>query len=385
MAMKGYHSYRGRQGFGRKLAAFFLVLILIAACAFIFLQRYIIYADDGTFYLDIPFLNNLLDSAGPDQSPDDQEQEFDLIVDPPQDESSAPEDTESDPDNEQTEEHGQSEESEEIGQPAAETYIVRRLIDLDGLLTEAATLTDGLSAAGADGFVFLAKDREGYIRYQSAVAADKALVSDGISREMIAELCAMEGVYTVARISCMRDPIYAFANMAAAGICKSNGYVWYENDRGGHWMDAEKEAARNYVIALAVECAQLGFDELMLENVCYPYRGNLYKIDYTGNTMSKTEALVLFLEELNAALEPYGVRISLLLEENVVLGLADNTEHTGFIPQSLLPLVDAVYVSTMDESAAREGMMVLLSGQNVPALVPIVSEATDAKGWYLTN
>ena len=58
MALKGYSSYRGRQGFWRRLLIVVLVLILVAACGFLFLQRYITYSDDGSFRLDLPFSLN---------------------------------------------------------------------------------------------------------------------------------------------------------------------------------------------------------------------------------------------------------------------------------------------------------------------------------------
>ena len=32
-------------------------------------------------------------------------------------------------------------------------------------------------------------------------------------------------------------------------------------------------------MGLAVECAALGFDELLLEELCYPTKGNTYKIE----------------------------------------------------------------------------------------------------------
>ena len=53
--------------------------------------------------------------------------------------------------------------------------------------------------------------------------------------------------------------------MESAGICQPNGYIWYDYDLN-HWLEPEKEAARRYVIDLALECAQMGFDELMLED-----------------------------------------------------------------------------------------------------------------------
>lgn len=390
MALKGYHSYRGRQSALRVLLVIVLSLVLVAACAFLLLQRYITYSDDGSFYLDLPFELNwdipfLQDGDDADVQDDDPEQDVNLIVDDPQkDESNeaGSEDGEQGTSQEQ-EPAGEREETEPV--PKDEGYIIRRLIGLSQLPQEAAALKDTLAAAGADGFVFLTKDREGNVFYQSAAAHANAVTADAVSRELVTELCAQAGVYTVARLSCMRDPIYAKANMAETGVCQPNGYIWYENDRGGHWMDAEKEAARSYLIAFAVECAQLGFDELLLENVSYPYRGKLYKIDYSGNTMSKTDALVLFLNELKAALEPYGVRLSLLLSDEEIRGLADNISDTGFIPQEILPLVDAVYVSTPDEEVSRREMEIILGGADVPELVPIVGEAAAEGGWYLTN
>lgn len=387
MALKGYHSYRGRQGALRRLLVIVLLLVLIAACAFLFLQRYITYSDDGSFYLDLPFELNwelpfLTDGDDPEKTDDEEKQDVNLIVDRPPEEQ--PGTDEQKPEEEKPEEP----DPEETPVPEQEKpvpYVERRLIGLETVPQDDAALAQMLAEQGADGFVFLAKDREGNVFYQSAVANANAVSGESVSRELLTALCAREGVYTVARLSCMRDPVYGRANMAEAGICQNNGYIWYENDRGGHWLDAEKEAARRYLIDFAVECAQLGFDELLLENVCYPYRGNLYKINYSGNVMSKTDALALFLDELRNALEPYGVRISLLLEEDTVRGLAENTEDTGFIPQQLLPLVDAVYVSTADAETVRQEMTILLGEENVPVLVPVVSEATEDAGWYLVS
>ena len=382
MALKGYHSYRGRSGVLRRLLVIVLLLVLIAACAFLFLQRYITYSDDGSFYLDLPFEINwelpfLNDGDDPEKTDDEEKQDVNLIVDRPPEEQTGTED--------QKPEEPDPEETPVPEQEKPVPYVERRLIGLEVVPQDEAALAQMLTEQGADGFVFLAKDREGNVFYQSAVANANAVSGESVSRELLTDLCAREGVYTVARLSCMRDPIYGRANMAEAGVCQRNGYIWYENDRGGHWLDAEKEAARRYLIDFAVECAQLGFDELLLENVCYPYRGNLYKIDYSGNSMGKTDALALFLNELRSALEPYGVRISLLLEENTVRGLAENTSDTGFIPQQLLPLVDAVYVSTADAETVRQEMTILLGEENVPVLVPLVSEATEAAGWYLVS
>lgn len=383
MALKGYNSYRGRQGFWRRLLVVVLVLILIAACAFLFLQRYITYSDDGSFYLDLPFEINWKipffseDNKEPEKTPG-ADQNMNLIVERPQEDEEKGDDGSED----QTTEEPPVDDP--VGKEPSEPYLPPRLIELAELPQDEAALIDTLAAVGADGFVFEAKNDLGKVSYASAVAASGAVGEAAVSRDLVGRLCAEENVYTVAKISCFRDPVYAFANMQTAGICQSGGYIWYDYDLQ-HWLDPEKEAARQYVIALALECAQLGFDELLLEDLHYPTRGKLHKIDYSKNTMEKSDALLLFLEELKDALEPYGVRLSLLLEENVVLGLAEDTADSGFDARTILPMVDAVYVATADAETVRSGMNTFLEGMDAPVLIPIVTEATAEAGWCLVG
>ena len=385
MALKGYHSYRGRQGIWRRLFVALLVLILIAACAFLFLQRYITYSDDGSFYLELPFeldwkIPFLDDDSKDTEMTPGADQDMNLVVDRP------PEDPEEGGEGQEDQTTGEEPpENDPVQEDTSEPYLPLRLVELSDLPQDEASLIDTLVAAGADGFVFRVKKDLGKVSYASTVAIADAIEETAVSYELLARLCAQEDVYTVASINCFHDSLYAFANMAAAGICQSNGYIWYESDMGGHWLDAEKEAARNYIINFALECAQLGFDELLLDGVQYPTRGKLHKIDYSQNTMGKTEALVLFLTELEKALEPYGVRISLRLDEDVARGLTDNTADSGFDVQAILPLVDSVYVATDDAEAVYQEMELLLTGESVPVLIPVVNEVTTESSWCLVG
>ncbi len=369
MALKGYHSYRGRQGFWRGILAFVLVLILIAACGFLFLQRFVTYSDDGSFRLDLPIFDRLgigqepADQAG-ETSGDQPAKDVNLVI----------EDTKEDEPEQTVEE-----------QPPVHTqvtYSPRRLLGFSALPADETELLASLEAVGADGFVFTAKADKGGVSYVSTVAPPEFISGDAVSAEQVSALCAVENIYTVAKINCFHDSQYAFANMEAAGICQKNGYIWYDFGRN-HWLDPEKEAARAYVIDLALECAQMGFDELLLEDMCYPPSGNLHKIDYSKNAMEKVDALALFLTELRRELEPYGVRISLLLEEPELLGTAENVNKTGVVAQQLLPMVDAVYTMTADPEAAKAAVDALVGSDNAPMLIPVVSDETATGGWYL--
>ena len=52
---KGYRSYRGRTSKGKIALAVLLVLIILAAVGFLWLQEYIVYDRDGSFHLELPW------------------------------------------------------------------------------------------------------------------------------------------------------------------------------------------------------------------------------------------------------------------------------------------------------------------------------------------
>lgn len=361
---KGYQSYRGRHSAGTRLLIILLAVILVAACGFLVIQRYISYTYDGRMYVDLPLVGRIdlptpPRAADPDpQEAGDQEPEVNLVVDAPQ----APA------------QPADSAEPEPEPQPPAPVYGERRLVELAALPADGAALPAQLAGAGANGFAYQVRDDTGLVHYASSAALKKAVAADAPAAETVSALCGLEGTVAVARFNALHDSYYAFANMKDAAICQRNGYVWYDN-RSYHWLDPAKELARSYVIGLAMECAQLGFDEILLEEFAYPTDGKLQKIDYSGNTIGKAEALTLLLQQLRDALEPYGTRLSLLLTEELLQ--TGVNEESGQSLAALLPLVDAVYVSTADPASAQALLTAAAAGGEVPALVVLTPAAID--------
>jgi hypothetical protein len=84
-------------------------------------------------------------------------------------------------------------------------------------------------------------------------------------------------VYTVARLSCFRDE--RLADIYECCIHSNSGYRW--KDFGGiHWVSPASEQVQDYLVTLAVELAELGFDEILLTDLVYPTQGKLDKIAY---------------------------------------------------------------------------------------------------------
>lgn len=352
---KGYQSYRGRQPAGLRLLIVLLVLILVVACGFLFAQRYIVYTEDGGMYLDLPFMRLDLPTPPPPAEPDPPPQaepelpDVELVIDEPEPPP------------------------EEPPEPV-DVYGERRLLELPALPADAAALQGMLSAAGANGFLFQVRDDTGLVKYTSTAAWPKAVAKDAADAGTLSALCAGGDAVAAARFNCLHDSYYAFDNMKDAAICQKNGYVWYDS-KSYHWIDPEKELTRSYIISLAVECAQLGFDELVLEELCYPTLGKLQKIDYSGNTMGKAEALALLLTQLREALEPYGTRLSLLLPEALLQSGGD--AESGQDLAVLLPLVDAVYVETADPAGVQALLTAAAGEGSVPELVPMLAAAGE--------
>ena len=363
VASKGYQNYRGRRLTRDKLLIALLVLILLGACLFLAAQRFIVYNDDGSMRLELPFLQLDLPMLLPEQEetdpPPEEEppQTVDLVIEPP----AEPAEPEAEP------------------EPEPPAFGERRLVELEALPADAPALAETLSAAGANGFLCRVRDNTGRIFFSTPTGQEKAVSAGEAETEQLRVLCAAEGV-AAARFNCFHDSYYAFVNMAAAAICQSSGYVWYDN-MSYFWLDPAKEQARSYVTSLAVECAQMGFDELLLEEMHYPTAGKLQKISYQNNTIGKTDALVLFLTELKAALEPYGIRLSLLLGEDL-LNAGSNAE-SGQDLAALLPLVDAVYTVTGDPAGAQAILDAYAGGEG-PELVPMTTAPQDGQ-WCIAG
>lgn len=357
---RGYQSYRGRRSKKNLLVVVLLAVILVAALVFWFVQSTVTYTDDGQIRISLPFRREDGGSGegeGEDREPEPPTVDVQLTVGDPE---------------ELGQEGGAESEGAPEPSPAPEPEpapaFVRHLLAFADIPQDAGALEQAVGQAGAEGFMVTVRDDTGRVYYTSAAAQTDAAEKAAVSAEGLAALCA-GGRVAAARFNCFHDSYFAFVNMKNAGICQGNGYIWYDS-RSYHWLDPDKDDARAYVISLAVECAQLGFDELVLEEMCYPTSGKLQKIDYSGNTRTKPEALGQFLTELRTALEPYGTKVALLLSEEAIT--SGGSEESGVDLAALLPKVDAVYAQVAD-AAAAQARLAELCPENTPVLVALTA------------
>ena len=184
--------------------------------------------------------------------------------------------------------------------------------------------------------------------------------------------------YTIGRISTLHDSLYAYKHMTDAAVCQLTGFVWYDTN-STHWLAPEKQAARQYVTDLVTECAQMGFDELLLDDFHYPREGRLSRIKTDERTMTQQEALMLLSDDLHAALEQAGYKGKLSVCVDADIALAGSEEKSGIVMSELAEMFDRVYVKVTAEQL--ESVTEAMKAYDVE-FVPIVGEATDS-GSYL--
>lgn len=313
---RGYSSYHGRTSPGKIFLIILLVLVIAAASVFLLLQRYIVYDASGTPHLELPQKESLEEAAASVSASSSADAPLNVTVEKPQ---------------------------------GAETLTgVQLSADPASWLTAANSLT----SAGENAYCVTMKASGGAVEYESAVTgASLSKTAQAAS----AELPALLGTdaWSVARISCLRDSAYARANLDAAGLKNTGDYLFYDGNNE-NWLDPAKQGTQDYLSALAGECAQMGFQEILLTDLSYPTKGKLSKINAGG--APKSENLKALVTAVKAALAQYGVKLSVELPAEVISNGVD--ADAGLSLSDIAPLVDRVYAQAAADQvpALREAV-----------------------------
>ncbi|MBI4086512.1 hypothetical protein HY416_00820 [Candidatus Kaiserbacteria bacterium] len=116
------------------------------------------------------------------------------------------------------------------------------------------------------------------------------------------EILHQKNIYVIGRITVFQDPYYSARHPELAVTRASDGAVWRDR-KGLSFIDVGAKAYWNYIVTLAVESYDLGFDELNFDYVRYPSDGNMQDIAFThSGGKNKQENLELFFEYLHGAL-----------------------------------------------------------------------------------
>ena len=248
MRAKGYGAYRGRPRWKTVLKIVLvtlLLLVVLAAALMVYLERYLVVTGEGV-RLELPFFQN-------------QEQEQEQVSPSPT--------------------PGQSEPVVVVTPTPVPTPTVLEPVSLELTSLLAGTAAQETAAAGGNAALFDMKSDSGALAYVSSV---ERAVSGGLSADdptlngAITSALEEEGLYAIARVSCFKDNDLSNEDRSLA-VTTNSGYRWTDPE-GIRWVSPTSAEVRDYITEVCVELAELGFDEIMLDNAGYPPEGNLHYI-----------------------------------------------------------------------------------------------------------
>jgi len=202
-----------------------------------------------------------------------------------------------------------------------------------------------IKRGGANALVVNIKSDHGQLVYPSAIPLAKEIGARNVttihSLSDLVNSAHAQNIYIIARIVTFKDDPLATSKPEDA-IHLADGSLFHDRE-GLHWTDEFRPEVRAYNIAIAVEAAKAGFDEVQFDYVRFP--DSTAKLIVSGPTdeQHRVEAISSFLGEAHAALVPYNV----FLSADIFGYTFWNTNDTG-IGQQLNHLVDKVdYICPM--------------------------------------
>ena len=342
---RGYNSYRGRTPKWRIALMALLVVVILAAVAVMALSRFIVYDEEGTPQMELPWQ----EEPAVEPAEEISEPPLDLTIEEP-----------------------------------VKPRVLRGFCTPVPLTRESWSDSNDRAKESFDcnAAAVTLKDAAGNVYFNSTTALPGTVQlqeeTDAALAEVVAYCQSTEG-HSIARLSCFHDPKAANRDVENMGLKNTGGYIFYDGNNS-QWLDPAKPAAREYLCGLAKEAAELGFDEILLTDVSYPTVGKLNKIDYGEG--EKGGHLADFLEEMRAALAPYGVMLSIEVPKAVISQGAD--ENAGLLLADIAPKVDRIYAPT-DAAEIPALAQAVRTASQFAEFVPELAEADPAVDNFLVS
>jgi LysM repeat protein len=176
---------------------------------------------------------------------------------------------------------------------------------------------DLLDSTEFNAIVIDAKGDHGWISYPTQVPLAREVGADHPTAkdfETVMQQLKAREIYTIARIVTFKDtpfaksyPEYAVKTNSSDGGTE----LWLDRDELG-WTDPFLKPVWDYNIQIAVEAAQLGFDEIQFNFVRFPNKSQMGAPQFSQQATreSRVAAVSAFLSAARGQLSPLGVKIS---------------------------------------------------------------------------
>ena len=245
--------------------------------------------------------------------------------------------------------------------------------------------------------MFELKKEDGYLAWysDSATAFSYGLnMASTDSKEFLTNQISQlkqEDIYLVAQISACIDGLFG---SHCPSVTIKNQYGYDYGDAKGYYVDPYSPLVRNYIVELCSELYDMGFDEVVLSNVCCPIIDEdddteLYFTGEMSTTPTKVGAVSGFVVNVSDALSERGTdkRLSAYVDTATARVRADSSN--GQDGPLFMKVFDRVYLNT-DRYAYQYNCQDFESsvtiGDIYDRLVPVViNYLPDTTSWILID
>lgn len=257
-------SYRTRQLLRRSFSTVLtvtLALLVVLLCLLLWLQRFVVYTDEGV----------VLDFSQPKDLSQSQ------LPEPPKD---APQFTI----------HYRDDPFRDGLQQLSGFYI-----DPEDLMADPEAVRTRLELLPAGTPVLLdVKGYRGYFYYSTRVGKTTSGSYDMSKMDALIRYLVDSDLYVIARMSALRDFDLAHHNNSY-GLYTTSSVLYADRSSYGlgYWLDPTNSKVTDYLVAVIKELRDLGFDEVVLSNFCFPTADNLaFKGDREAAISEAAQSLV---------------------------------------------------------------------------------------------
>lgn len=236
-------SYRARRNLSR-LGITLLILILVVTvvwlCWVIWLERYVVYSDEGA---KLNFDISAEDLSGVEAVPPAAGETIGIYYNEG--------DQLIDPDN-------------------SLTQLVGYYVDTATLMGGVAPVRQQIEAL-APGTAIMVDMKSIYGNFFYSTKISGAPTADAIDTAAMDQLISYlesSSLYTIARVPALRDRDYG-ENHVSSGLPIEGGYLWSDDDNC-YWLDPAGSGTIAYLIQIANELRELGFDEVVFTDFYFP-------------------------------------------------------------------------------------------------------------------
>ena len=327
---RGYRSYRGRRRKKRSYSFAFAVIFLLLSIALLYLglNDAIVFSSDGITFNN-PFAKNTPEPT-PSPSPSPTSKPDLVIVSPTPTSTPTPSPTAT----------------------PKQSFLLKSayLPDISDPVAMAGIMQ--LADKGVINAVIIDMKHDdgtlGYISANQNAEQAGANVAEHDAEALVGQL-KDSGLYLVARISAFKDNIVP-RKIQSTSVKVQSGVIWLDRDYHG-WMNPYLQEAQNYVTDIALELADMGFDEILLEHFCFPTIGRPQLIYYGEyKSVSKAETISNFAQELSQRLVEKNTLLSVNLSSSVILEGVN--EALGHDAASLYGIADRIYTDIGTDAEA---------------------------------